>query len=72
MLSDIIGNTVKNDGESLKRILEIYLPFNSFHHAGDYVFNAVLPKGKLAVITTVPVDEQDEEIRILSVNIRAK
>ena len=70
MLSDIIGKTVKNDGKALKWLLEVYTVFSNFRHIGDYVFNVELPNGKLAVITTIPVDEDGTEILITDVNIR--
>ena len=72
MLSDIIGQTVKNDGKSLKQLLKTYLFVSNFRHTGHYVFQAELSEGKSAVITTIPVDEEGDEIRITSLTIRLK
>jgi len=67
MLAYFVGKTVKNNGKALRKLMEIYFGSIKYRHIGAYVFHAYLPEGKLAIITTEPVGE--DEIRIVSVTI---
>ena len=69
MVSDMVGRTVKNAGKALRLLLSVYFNFSNFRHTGNYVFSAELPDGSLVVISTVPIDGKEEQIRILSVDI---
>ena len=59
------GETVKNDGKALQRLIEEHYAISGFRHTGDYVFRADLPDGNALIVFTEPVDEEGDEIRIL-------
>ena len=61
----VVGETVKNDGKALKRLMEEHFPISDFRHTRDYVFRADLPDGNALLVVTEPVDEEGDEIRIL-------
>lgn len=69
MISEIIGMTVKNDGKALQALVERHLRIDNFCHSGNYVFSALLKDDSVAVITTAPTGESEDEIRILSLHI---
>jgi hypothetical protein len=60
-----VGETVRNDGKALKRLLEEHFAVSNFRHTGDYVFRADLSDGNALIVFTEPVDDEGDEIKIL-------
>ena len=70
-MQELLGQVVKNDGVALKQALAGLEPLN-FRHLGDFVFKAELPEGKIIIVSTIPVDEPAEEIRIVGISLYVK
>ena len=69
MVYDIVGQVFDNDGAALRQALEACLDICHFRHRGDFVFTAVSPGGRYVVVSTIPVDEENKKIQVISLVI---
>ena len=70
-LRELIGKEVQNDGVALEVLLRGELSFTGLRHTGNFVFEAQTPDGKMLVVHTQPVDEENEVIRITGITVTA-
>ena len=67
-VQSLVGKIVNNDGMALTTLLSKY-SIGPAKHDGNFTFSAKMSDGKTAIVTTEPVDEEYNEIQILSVYI---
>ena len=64
---DLIGLEVANDGSGLRKALEAHYQITFLDHLGDFWFGAELASGDMLLITTTPVDEEMQTLRIRAI-----
>ena len=64
---DLIGLEVANDGSGLRKALEAHYQITFLDHLGDFWFGAELSSGNMLLISTKPVGEEMQTLKILAI-----